>query len=192
MTLIDQLGIEYLRLTDKGFESAMQLGDFHKQPYGLLNGGATLAYCEAVAGAASNELGKLDYEAVKQAAGIADEPHKTDYEAVQSVTGERANTPKHNESTVAYNVKDVIPTINDARLAEKLAKGPYVAVGQTITGNHLNSMKSTGRVIATGILLKKGNRNHVWQIDIRNEEGLLISQVTVVNALIHPMGAKGK
>ena len=34
----------------------MNLGDFHKQPQGYLNGGATLAFAEIAAGMMSNEL----------------------------------------------------------------------------------------------------------------------------------------
>ncbi|WP_298704938.1 PaaI family thioesterase [uncultured Veillonella sp.] len=189
MTLVDQLGIEYLRLTDEGFESAMTLNEFHQQPYGLLNGGAILAYCEAIAGEASNKLGTADYEALKKAAGIDDAAHATDYEELKVVAGTRADKSGQKDF-VQMNL--MAKGVQDERLAAQLAKGPYVAVGQTVTGQHLNSMKSMGRVIATGTLIKKGNRNHVWQIDIRNEEGLRISQVTVVNALIYPMGAKGK
>ena len=43
MTLIEQLGIQNLVLTPTGFTAQMPLGDFHAQPQGFLNGGATLA-----------------------------------------------------------------------------------------------------------------------------------------------------
>ncbi len=121
MTLIDDLHIEFVRLTDAGFESAMVLSEFHAQPMGYLNGGATLAYAEVIAGMASMELGK----------------------------------------------------------------GDYVAVGQSVTAQHIRPMKAEGRLLAFGELLHAGKRNHVWSIRMQNEKGLLISQVTVVNALLY-------
>lgn len=66
MTLVDQLNIDHVNLTETGFESAMTMSEFHAQPFGFLNGGATLAYCEAIAGMGSNLMGKGDYVGVGQ------------------------------------------------------------------------------------------------------------------------------
>lgn len=56
MNLIEQLGIQKLVLTPTGFTAQMPLEDFHAQPQGFLNGGATLAFAEIAAGMASNLL----------------------------------------------------------------------------------------------------------------------------------------
>lgn len=56
MTMIEQLGIQNLALTQTGFTAQMALNDFHAQPQGFLNGGATLAFAEISAGMASNLL----------------------------------------------------------------------------------------------------------------------------------------
>ena len=57
MNLIEALQIEKPRMTSEHTCVAkMNLGDFHKQPQGYLNGGATLAFAEIVAGMMSNEL----------------------------------------------------------------------------------------------------------------------------------------
>lgn len=57
MNLIEALQIEKPRMTSESTCVAkMDLGDFHKQPQGYLNGGATLAFAEIVAGMMSNEL----------------------------------------------------------------------------------------------------------------------------------------
>lgn len=57
MNLIEALQIEKPRMTSESTCVAkMNLGDFHKQPQGYLNGGATLAFAEIVAGMMSNEL----------------------------------------------------------------------------------------------------------------------------------------
>ena len=57
MNLIESLQIEKSYMTsDTTCIAKMNLGDFHKQPQGYLNGGATLAFAEIVAGMMSNEL----------------------------------------------------------------------------------------------------------------------------------------
>lgn len=129
MNLIDQLNITHFELTmteinkhlTYHFVSQMSLSDFHAQPQGFLNGGATLAFAEITAGMASNQVGA----------------------------------------------------------------GRFFAVGQTISANHLNPKKSEGVVTAEGTLLKNGKYNHVWDIKILTDNQTLISQITVVNALIH-------
>ena len=57
MNLIESLQIEEPRMTsDTTCIAKMNLGDFHKQPQGYLNGGATLAFAEIISGLMSNEL----------------------------------------------------------------------------------------------------------------------------------------
>ena len=57
MNLIEALQIEKPYMTSETTCVAkMNLGDFHKQPQGYLNGGATLAFAEISAGMMSNEL----------------------------------------------------------------------------------------------------------------------------------------
>lgn len=120
MTLIEQLNIKETRLTKSGYESEMILGNFHMQPFGLVNGGAILAFAEITAGQASNLLGK----------------------------------------------------------------GRYLAVGQTITAHHLKKKEAKGRLFAIGELLHQGKSTHVWGIQIMDDEHYMISNVTVVNAIV--------
>ena len=57
MNLIESLQIEKPYMTsDTTCVAKMNLGDFHKQPQGYLNGGTTLAFAEIAAGMMSNEL----------------------------------------------------------------------------------------------------------------------------------------
>lgn len=131
MNMIDQLNItDFQVFTDENsdksvskiykFSSKMILSDFHAQPHGFLNGGASLALAEITAGMASNAIGSSQ----------------------------------------------------------------YFALGQSISANHLNSKKCEGFVNACGLLLKNGKRNHIWEIKITDENETLISQITVVNALV--------
>lgn len=67
--LIEQLNISELKWTDQKqnhFETSMIMSDFHAQPLGYLNGGASLAFAEIIAGMASNQLLDNAYFAVGQ------------------------------------------------------------------------------------------------------------------------------
>lgn len=68
MNLIEGLNIEYFHMVEADqqadnpdqqadqFEAKMNLTSFHSQPFGLLHGGATIAFGETVAGYASNKI----------------------------------------------------------------------------------------------------------------------------------------
>jgi len=66
MNLIEALQIKDMQITISGYQATMELGTFHEQPFGYLNGGAVLAFGEITAGQASNLLGKGQYHAVGQ------------------------------------------------------------------------------------------------------------------------------
>ena len=58
-----------------------------------------------------------------------------------------------------------------------------VAVGQSITANHVKPKRCEGYVVARGQLLHKGGRNHVWMINIFDETDRLLSHMTVTNSI---------
>ena len=60
-----------------------------------------------------------------------------------------------------------------------------VAVGQSITANHVRPKRCQGYVVARGQLLHKGGRNHVWTINIFDETDQLLSHMTVTNSIIN-------
>ncbi len=60
-----------------------------------------------------------------------------------------------------------------------------VAVGQSVTANHVRPKRCDGHVIARGQLLHKGGRNHVWTINIFDEEDQLLSHMTVTNSIVN-------
>lgn len=59
-----------------------------------------------------------------------------------------------------------------------------VAVGQSVTANHVRPKRCEGYVVARGQLLHKGGRNHVWTINIFDETDQLLSHMTVTNSII--------
>ena len=61
-----------------------------------------------------------------------------------------------------------------------------MALGINAHGNHVKAMPYGGTVTAYGRLIHKGHTLHVWNIDIKNDEGELISSVQVTNYVIAP------
>ncbi|MBR1940557.1 MAG: PaaI family thioesterase [Bacteroidaceae bacterium] len=59
-----------------------------------------------------------------------------------------------------------------------------ITVGIEVNGNHLNMARVGETVTATATLLHRGHRQHVWNVDIRNEEDKLVSTERVVNMII--------
>jgi len=57
-------------------------------------------------------------------------------------------------------------------------------VGQTITASHMKAKKIEGYILAKGKLIHKGRSSHVWSIEMFDEKSVLISYVTVTNAII--------
>lgn len=60
-----------------------------------------------------------------------------------------------------------------------------VAVGQSVTANHVKAKRCDGYVVARGQLLHNGGRNHVWMISIFDEMDQLLSHMTVTNSIIN-------
>lgn len=84
----------------------------------------------------------------------------------------------HGGATIAFG-----ETIAGYASNEKTNEG-QVAVGQTITANHIKSKKIEGYIIAKGKLMHKGVTSHVWGIEMFDENNVLISYLTVTNAII--------
>jgi uncharacterized protein (TIGR00369 family) len=61
-----------------------------------------------------------------------------------------------------------------------------VCVGINVSGNHVKAVVEGDTVTAYGKLLSKSRKLHVWQVDIKNKEGELISTVQVTNYVITP------
>ncbi|RLD90760.1 MAG: thioesterase [Bacteroidetes bacterium] len=59
----------------------------------------------------------------------------------------------------------------------------YEVRGSQLSANHIKSAKK-GWVIGEAILLHRGSNTHVWNIDIKNESGKLISTCRLTNFII--------
>ena len=60
-----------------------------------------------------------------------------------------------------------------------------ICVGINVSGNHVKAVLEGDTVTAFGRLLSKGSTLHVWQIDIKNSAGDLISTVHVTNYIMN-------
>lgn len=84
----------------------------------------------------------------------------------------------HGGATIAFG-----ETVAGYASNQKINKD-QVAVGQTITANHLKAKKIEGYIIAKGKLMHKGATSHVWSIEMFDEKNVLISHITATNAII--------
>ncbi|MFA8451516.1 MAG: PaaI family thioesterase [Bacteroidales bacterium] len=55
--------------------------------------------------------------------------------------------------------------------------------GSSLSANHVRAAR-TGFVIGEAKILHQGSKTHVWNIDIKNEEGKLISSCRLTNFII--------
>ncbi len=129
MNLIEALQIERFQVNGHQYHAAMKLGRFHEQPYGFLNGGATLAFAEITAGHASNLLGKGMYHAVGMSV-TANHVRSMKAEGYLSAEGELLHDG-HRNHVWSIKMRDEknnlisIVTVTNAILDEKGVKSTY-------------------------------------------------------------------
>lgn len=61
-----------------------------------------------------------------------------------------------------------------------------ICVGVSVSGNHVKAVEEGDTVTALAHLISKGRKLHVWDVDITNSAGELISTVHVTNYIITP------
>ena len=61
-----------------------------------------------------------------------------------------------------------------------------ICVGISVSGSHVEAVVEGDTVTALAHLVQKGKRLHVWNVEINNSAGELISTVTVTNYVIQP------
>ena len=80
----------------------------------------------------------------------------------------------------------VLPSLKSQLVWQVMQSAPVniLPLVKALTPTTSIQKKCEGFVNACGLLLKNGKRNHVWEIKITDENETLISQITVVNALV--------
>jgi 1,4-dihydroxy-2-naphthoyl-CoA hydrolase len=74
-------------------------------------------------------------------------------------------------------------TIGSAGSALLVDRVRFDVLGTQVSANHLATV-SSGYVIAQGLLKHKGRTSHIWDVEIKDEKGRLISVARVTNAII--------
>lgn len=88
----------------------------------------------------------------------------------------------HGGATIAFG-----ETITGYASNQKINKD-QLAVGQTITTNHMKSKKIEDYILAKGKLMHMGKTSHVWSVEMFDENNELIAFLTVTNAIIDLYG----
>lgn len=63
-------------------------------------------------------------------------------------------------------------------------RNQQMAVGQSITTQHLRPGNKGDKAIGKASLIHKGSKSHLWNIDIKNSEGKLLSTTRLSMAII--------
>ncbi|HPR31303.1 MAG TPA: hotdog fold thioesterase [Prolixibacteraceae bacterium] len=74
-------------------------------------------------------------------------------------------------------------TVASAGSLLRIDSDVYDVFGMQVSGNHLAPIRE-GTVVATASLLHQGKRTHVWDVEIRDEGGKLISAARVTMAIV--------
>jgi 1,4-dihydroxy-2-naphthoyl-CoA hydrolase len=59
----------------------------------------------------------------------------------------------------------------------------YEILGSQVSGNHTGVL-TQGKAVAEAKIIHRGNKTHVWNVDVRNEEGKLLSTIRVTNMIV--------
>jgi len=59
----------------------------------------------------------------------------------------------------------------------------FDVLGIQVNGSHVGVLKN-GKALAIAKILHPGNQTHIWNVDVRNEEGRLISTIRVTNMIV--------
>jgi len=65
-----------------------------------------------------------------------------------------------------------------------------ICVGISVSGSHVKAVEEGDTVTALAHLVQKGRKIHVWNVEVNNSAGELISTVTVTNYVISPKNTK--
>ena len=59
----------------------------------------------------------------------------------------------------------------------------YNSYGIQVSGNHIGVL-SEGKALAKANIIHRGNRTHIWHVEIKREEGRLLSSIRVTNMIL--------
>lgn len=69
-----------------------------------------------------------------------------------------------------------------------LLDGGEIPLGVQVSANHLKAVRLGGVITARATLLHRGARTHVWNVDLTDGDGELVSTARVTNAIVRARG----
>jgi len=108
------------------------------------------------------------------------DPEKDKFEAKMNLTSFHSQPfgMLHGGATCAFG--EIVAGMASYQMLNK----SKIPAGQTLVAYHFKAKKIEGFLLARGILMHQGKRSHVWRIEMYDENELLISCVTVTNAIV--------
>jgi len=108
------------------------------------------------------------------------------------------STPDENECVATMPVDDrniqpfgVLSGGATLALAETLAGVGSLSIcrecmcaGMNVSGSHIRAVANGDTITATARLVHKGKQTHVWQVNVTNGEGVLVSTISVTNFIM--------
>lgn len=77
-------------------------------------------------------------------------------------------------------LEETLAGIGSTRLVDTEGAIP---LGATVSANHLKAVPKGGRIRAEARILRQGKRLHVWNVDLYDDEGDIVSTARVTNAI---------
>ena len=71
-----------------------------------------------------------------------------------------------------------------AGMGSRIVSPDRVVVGTQISGNHISSAFRGESVKGVGTIIHRGRSTHIWNVDIINSNGKLISSIRVLNTIL--------
>lgn len=56
--------------------------------------------------------------------------------------------------------------------------------GTNVNCNHVHTVKEGGRVTALGKIIHRGKKTYIWQVEVRDDKGELVSVISVTNLIL--------
>jgi len=123
-----------------------------------------------------NELTKMNKGTLMEQLGIEYLEARTGYMKARMPVDERTFQPMrilHGGATLA--LAETLASIGSALMVDR---EKFDVKGQHVSADHVRSARS-GHVIGEAVIIHRGRSSHIWNVDIKDEQGRLISTCRV-------------
>ena len=121
-------------------------------------------------------LSEMNKGTLMEQLGIEYLEARTGYMKASMPVDERTFQPMHilhGGATLA--LAETLASIGSALMVDR---EKYDVKGQHVSANHIRSARS-GKVIGEAVIMHRGRSSHIWNVDVKDEQGRLISTCRV-------------